>query len=107
MLNDARSCRYLSRLDLTYEARPDLDVSVCCRAHLVGAMRWNSEGGKKTSKREIQSSLSTRTSNGGLYVGDASVHDAAGSVRFSAREYVALSVATMGVFHRAPNSPNA
>ena len=39
--------------------------------------------------------------------GDASIHDAAGFARFSAREHVALSVATMGVFHRAPNSPNA
>ena len=52
MVNDARSCRHLPRLDLTYEGRPDLDVSVCCWALLVGAMRWNSEGGRKKHPNE-------------------------------------------------------
>lgn len=108
MLNDARSCRHLPRLDLTYEARPDLDVSVCCWALLVGAMRWNSEGGRKKHPNE-KSNLPYPLVQvmGGLYVGDAAVHDAASSARFSAREHVALSVATMAVFDLAPNSPNA
>ena len=64
MLNDARFCRYLPRLNLTYEARHDLDVSVCSRALLVGAMTWNSEEGrKKTSKREIRSPPFLRINN--------------------------------------------
>jgi len=72
MLNDALSCRYLQRLDLTYEGRQRFG----CICPLRGCPSWCYDlnfrrGPKKISQPEIRSPPSSRTCHWGrLYVGD-------------------------------------